>query len=259
MVGRLLLINALLLWVYMTAWFLVARWRKRLDTVDTAWGSGFMLVAWAVAFQAGFSLPTTLVALLVTMWSARLTWHIASRSAKRSEDPRYKELSRKWRGNFWLRAYGSIFLAQGALVWMVSLPVVMAAGRPLDGLGWLLPVAAVVWLAGFVCETLADRQLAAFVARADNKGKVLDTGLWRYSRHPNYFGELVQWWAIGLIALQAAFGWIGLAGPLLLTILIVFISGVPPIEKRRRDNRAYQEYARRTSVLVPWPPKAKAV
>jgi steroid 5-alpha reductase family enzyme len=120
-------------------------------------------------------------------------------------------------------------------------------------LAWLTWLGAGLWLVGFVVESVADRQLAAFIKDKSNKGKVLDTGLWRYSRHPNYFGELLQWWAIGLIAAQTAYGWIGFAGPLLLTILIVFVSGIPPIENRRRDNPAYQDYKRRTSRLVPLP------
>jgi steroid 5-alpha reductase family enzyme len=128
---------------------------------------------------------------------------------------------------------------------------------------WLFTAGYLVWVAGFLIEYNADKQLAVFLTQQKNKnnGKakgnkrgLLDTGLWRYSRHPNYFGELVQWWGIGLISLQTSYGWVGLFGPLLLTILIRFVSGVPPIEKRRADDPDYQAYQRRTNALVPWFP-----
>ncbi len=239
----------------MTAWFLLARKRQRLDTVDSAWGGGFAVAAWSVALQAP-SARTLVIALLITVWSGRLTNHIARRSRKNSDDPRYVAMAEKWKGNVWVRAYVSLFLTQGFLIWVVSIPVVMAAGNLLGGLNWLTSVGAVIWLVGFVVESIADRQLAQYLSDKKNKGKVLDTGLWRYSRHPNYFGELTQWWGIGVIALQAAFGWIGLLGPLTLTILIVFVSGIPPIEKRRKDNPAYREYMKHTSPLIPLPRKA---
>jgi len=259
MIGQLLLVNGVLLLVYMTGWFLIAKRRHRLDTVDMAWGGGFIVASWAVALQQP-SARSLLIACLVTVWGARLSWHIARRNAKKPEDPRYIALSDKWRGNFWLRAYGSIFFTQGIVIWLVSLPAVVAAGAPLAGLMWLGLAGAGLWVAGFIYESLADKQLADFLKQgkqtADStgsKGRVLDTGLWRWSRHPNYFGELMQWWAIGLIALQVSFGWLGLIGPLTLTILIAFVSGVPMIEKRKRQNPAYRQYMQRTpSPLVPW-------
>lgn len=238
----------------MTVWFFVAKSRKRLDTVDSAWGSAFMVAAWSVVVQS-WSIRSLVIALLVTVWSVRLTMHIVKRNHGKDEDPRYKALSDKWKGNFWIRAYVSIFLTQGLLAWAVSVPVVMAAGVSLDALEWLLPLGVALWAVGFVCESVADSQLGRFIKEKSNKGQVLDTGLWRYSRHPNYFGELLQWWSIGLIAAQAAWGWIGFLGSLLLTVLIVFVSGIPPIERRRKDNQAYQDYAKHTSKLIPLPRK----
>jgi steroid 5-alpha reductase family enzyme len=257
MVLHLLIVNLALLIAYMTAWFLLARKRQRLDTVDSAWGGGFTVAAWAVALQAP-SARTLVVALLITVWSGRLTNHIARRSRKNNDDPRYVVMAEKWKGNLWARAYVSLFLTQGFLIWVISLPVVMAANNALSGLTWLTALGAAVWLSGFIIESVADKQLARFVSNKSNKGKVLDTGLWRYSRHPNYFGELTQWWGIGVIALQVAYGWAGLLGPLVLTVLIIFVSGIPPIEKRRQGNEAYQEYKKHTSPLIPLPRKAKA-
>jgi steroid 5-alpha reductase family enzyme len=253
MIAKLLIVDAVLLLVYMTLCFLLAWGRRRLDTVDTAWGLGFVAIAWAVELQRA-SPRSLLIAILVSLWGIRLAVHIGRRSLGRdSDDRRYAELSAKWRGNFWLEAYLRVFLLQGALVWLVSLPVVMAAGSRIAGLSWLSVAGAVIWLIGFGFETAADRQLANFLQLQD-RPKVLQTGLWRYSRHPNYFGELTQWWAIGLIALQARGGWLGLAGPLVLSLLIIFVSGIPPIEKRRQKDPEYRAYRDRTSPLIPLPP-----
>lgn len=237
----------------MTLCFMVARSRRRLDTVDTAWGLGFVIVAWSAVLQQP-STRSLVITLLVSVWGVRLSSHIWRRNQGREDDPRYGELSAKWHGNFWLRAYFSIFLLQGALVWLVSLPVVVAVGHQLPGLGWLTIAGGLIWLAGFAVEAIADYQLSAFLGH-EKHPKVLRTGLWRYSRHPNYFGELTQWWGIGLIALQASYGWTGLIGPLCLTILIIFVSGIPPIERRRQKDPEYRAYQRQTSPLIPLPPR----
>lgn len=252
-IARALWINAVLIFVYMTLWFVAARTKKRLDTVDTAWGLGFVVLAWSIVVQHA-SVRSVVIALLVSIWGVRLASHIYLRSKKRGDDPRYVELSKKWKGNFWLRAYVSIFLLQGALIWVVSLPIVMAGDRVLDGLSWLTLEGIALWVLGFLCEAFADYQLTLYL-RKSKRPKVLDTGLWRYSRHPNYFGELVQWWAIAVIAMQTSSGLFGLIGPLVLSLLIVFVSGIPPIEKRRAKDAAYRAYQQKTSSLIPWPPK----
>jgi steroid 5-alpha reductase family enzyme len=253
-ITSLLIQSALVLVIYMSLGYSVALVRRRLDTVDAAWGLGFVLIAWLVELQAS-SLRSLIITLLVSVWGLRLSTHIWRRNQGRADDPRYHELSRKWRGNFWVRAYFSIFLLQGALVWMIGLPVVLASQPQLSGLGWLTVAGGLLWLIGFIIEAIADNQLAGFL-HAPDRPKVLQTGLWRYSRHPNYFGELLQWWGIGIIALQASYGWLGLAGPLTLTILILFISGIPPIERRRQKDPAYRDYQRRTSPLVLLPPRS---
>ena len=184
----------------------------------------------------------------------RLANHIWQRARRKGEDPRYVEIAKKWRGKLWPRVYISIFLLQGVLIWIVSLPIVLAAGTPIKGLGWLTVLGLIIWLKGFVIEVVADRQLAQFL-KTEDRPKLLTAGLWRYSRHPNYFGEIVQWWGIGVIALQVRGGWLGLVGPLTLTVLIVFVSGIPPIERKKAKDADFQKYKKHTSALIPWPPK----
>lgn len=252
--AKVVLINGLLLLAYMSVVFLIAKKRNRLDTVDIAWGLGFI----PIALSAALLRPThrsLLIAGLVTIWGLRLANHIYQRSRVKGEDPRYTEMANKWKGsNRWLRAYFSVFILQGVLILIVGLPIATATGPRLHGWQWLTLAGGLVWLTGFVLEAIADKQLGNYI-RLEKRPKVLKTGLWRYSRHPNYFGELTQWWGIGIIALQTSYGWIGLIGPLTLTILIVFVSGLPPIERRRAKDAAYRVYQKQTSALIPLPPK----
>jgi steroid 5-alpha reductase family enzyme len=244
--------NAAALLVYMTTVFLIAYHRKRLDTVDAAWGGGFVVVAWLVAGLEP-SARSFLIAILVDIWAVRLTDHIIQRSRKKKDDDaRYVSLAKKWNPKFyWQRAYVSIFLLQGLLVGIVGLPIVFATG---EAHSWALPLiilGTIVWIKGFAIEVLGDRQLRVFLADKKNKGKVLDKGLWRYTRHPNYLGEITQWYGIGIIACSTKFGWISLIGPITLNILIRFVSGVPPIEREKQKDPVYSAYMQRTNAILP--------
>lgn len=244
--------NAAALFVYMTIIFGIAYKRKRLDTVDAAWAGGFVVVAW---LTAGLELEfrTLLIAVLVDIWAIRLTHHLINRvTSKPKDDERYTELASKWNKKYyWPRAYASIFLLQGILILLVSLPVVTATGDSLGFAPLLAVLGTALWVAGFVTEMLADRQLRIFLANKNNKDKVLDKGLWSRSRHPNYLGEIMQWYGIGIIACGASWGWIGLLGPIILSVLIRFISGVPPIERRKANNPDYRKYMQKTGAILP--------
>lgn len=247
-------INLLFMVLYMSWWFLQARRLKRLDLADVAWGGGFMLMA-TIGVILNPQTATWLIAVLVWIWGLRLALHIARRHRGKQEDPRYTELSVKWRGHFWLRAYLSVFIVQAVLIWLVGMPITIVGANQEAVMGIWPVVGVVIWLIGFAIESWSDRQLSRFVAQPSNKGKVMDQGLWRYSRHPNYFGEITQWWGIWLVAMGTGYGWVGIIGPLTITLLIVFVSGIPPLERRYRDDAAYQSYRQRTSALIPWPPR----
>lgn len=253
MVLRILLVNLIVVLLFMSLVYLLARARRRIDTVDIAWGLSFIVGAWAVLIQQ----PTGrswVVAALVSIWGFRLAWHIYSRSKRHGDDPRYKKITEKWQGNIWLQAYPRIYLVQGVLSWLVSLPIIMTASIPIAGWEWLIIAGTIVWTSGFIVESISDRQLRRYLAQP-SRPKVMDKGLWSYSRHPNYFGELVQWWGIGIIALSTQLGFIGLIGPALISYLIIFVSGIPPIENRKKQDPDYADYMKRTSSLLPWPPK----
>jgi len=251
MVKGLLLANALAILVVMSAAFVVAKNRKRLDTVDTAWALSFVIAA---SIVAGYELTwrTIVIVVLVDIWAIRLSSHLLERAKTRKEDPRYTAVATKWKGDYWVNAYLRIFLVQAAIVWVVALPIALAAGKATHLSAVFIVVGTVVWLKGFVIEVVADRQLAVFLKT--HKG-VMQTGLWRYSRHPNYYGEVVQWLGIALIACGAHNGWLGFIGPLTLIVTIIFVSGIPPTEKEKANDLEYQRYKRRTSPLIPWFPK----
>jgi len=255
MVWQLLGINASILFVWMVIWYVVAKERNQVNVVDVAWAGGFVLVAWASFLQYGYA-RSLLIAGLVTIWAIRLTAHLYQRIiVNKKLDPRYEDLKKNWGDNPWTRAFWSVFMLQAALILVISLPLTMTAMPTIVGTAWLIYLGVAVWIAGYLLEKTADEQLAAFTKIRKAKTDVLDQGLWRYSRHPNYFGEILQWWAIGIIVCQASWGWLGLFGPLTLTVLIIFISGIPPIENRKKSNAKYAAYMRQTSKLIPLPPK----
>jgi steroid 5-alpha reductase family enzyme len=227
--------------------------------VDVAWGLGFVAIAWACfAVGDGDRDRRLLLAILVTVWGARLAFHVGRRNAGKGEDRRYAAMRERDGRRFAVRSLYRVFLVQGVAMWIVSLP--LQAGGSLGGargLGVLDAVGAAVWLVGFGFESIGDLQLTRFKAQPANRSAVMGRGLWRYTRHPNYFGDATLWWGLGLIGLGAgaSAAW-GLAGPVLDTLLLTRVSGKPMLERdidRRRPG--YREYIERTSGFVPLPPK----
>jgi len=242
--------------VYVTGWFLVALAIKRNDVADVAWGMGFVTASLAAFIKTGnYSFTAILVTILVTIWGLRLSWHIGLRNSKKSEDYRYKAWRDSWGKWFVLRTYFQVFLFQGFLMLLVVSPVFVIYTHATSGVYSLAIAGVLIWVFGFLFESIGDRQLKDFIANPKNKGHVMDKGLWQYTRHPNYFGEVTQWWGVGVIALTCSYGWLGLMGPAVITFLIVKVSGVPLLEEKYKDNPEYQAYKRRTSVLIPLPRK----
>lgn len=224
---------------------------------DVAWGPTVTAVAWTAYASADGNDRSLLIAVLVSLWGARIALHIGVRNLGHGEDRRYAALRERDGERFPLRSLWSIFGIQAGLAWVVGLPAQSAAadGSP-AGLGVVAITGAAVALAGLACETVADIQLRRFLARPDAAGRVMDRGVWRYSRHPNYFGDALFWWGAWLVALEAGSpAWTAI-GPLVMTILLLRVSGVSLLETTIGERRpGYAEYARRTSVFVPRPPR----
>lgn len=248
---------AALLWAYMSFWFLVSLIKKRNDVADIAWGLGFVLMAWAAFSLSGTSeLRQLVVNLLVTVWGLRLAWHIHARNKGKSEDYRYAQWRKDWGKWFYLRSYAQVYLLQGILLFLIATPLLVINSGLGAELGALDAVGVAVWLVGFYFEVVGDAQLARFIQNPANKGHLMQSGLWAYTRHPNYFGEVTQWWGIWIVALSVAGGAYAIIGPLTITFLILKVSGVPLLEKKMVENPEFAEYKRHTSMFIPLPRKA---
>jgi steroid 5-alpha reductase family enzyme len=239
----------------LVAW-LVSLAARKTDVVDSFWGPGFAVVAWTtLALASTRDLRACLLTACVTLWALRLSAHITWRNRGRPEDWRYVKI-RGETNNWMLLSLVKVFAVQGVLLFIISLPLQLGLRGspmplgPLDGVGLLL------WLVGFGCEAIADWQLTRFKANPAHRGKALDTGLWRYSRHPNYFGDTCLWWGYFLLALAGGAPVWTIVGPLLMTFLLLKVSGVAMLESGLKErNPAYAGYIARTSAFIPWPPK----
>jgi steroid 5-alpha reductase family enzyme len=237
-------------------WLLSLRLRDS-SIVDIFWGAGFVIIAWVTRASAtGASARSALLLALVTLWGLRLAAYLAYRNIGKGEDPRYVAM-RARHGDKWpLRSLFIVFALQGALMWIISLPVQATLRSPLpEALGPLDALGALLALAGVFFEGVGDLQLARFKRDPDNRGKVMDRGLWRYTRHPNYFGDFLVWWGLYALALASGNPWT-VIGPALMSFLLLRVSGVTLLEKSMRKRPGYDEYVRRTSAFFPWPPRS---
>jgi steroid 5-alpha reductase family enzyme len=244
------------LFAYMSLWFVVSLLKNRNDVADVAWGLGFVLMTWASFFLSDdFGTRGVLVGVLVSIWGLRLAWHIHARNKGKTEDYRYLAWRKEWGKWFYLRSYFQVYLLQGIFLFLVVLPILVINKNGDTALGLLDFLGVAVWLFGFYFEAVGDAQLARFIKNPANKGKLMQSGLWAYTRHPNYFGEVLVWWGIWLIAFSAPNGWLGIIGPITITFLILKVSGIPMLEKKMEKNPNFSEYKRRTSVFIPLPRK----
>jgi steroid 5-alpha reductase family enzyme len=223
---------------------------------DVFWGPGFVFTAIVAAFLSPPSARATLLVVLTSAWGLRLAFHIGTRwRKKKEEDRRYQAMRATWGDRFPVVSLFTVFLLQGALLWVVSLP--LQAGAALGAVSPLGPAdlaGVLVFAVGLVFEAVGDAQLSRFLADPSSRGRVMETGLWRYTRHPNYFGDALVWWGLGIIG-AATGAWWCLVGPALMTFLLVRVSGVSLLEKDIAGRRPeYVAYIRRTSPFLPRPP-----
>lgn len=246
--------------VYVSAAFLVLNRSRRYDGIDTVWGQLILasaFTAFIVQWQRASHIPEIQKWLLLTMvsvWGIRLSSHIYKRFKRsNTEDPRYQRLRANWpQRALPLQVYIRIFLVQAVLAFIVALPASVSMLSSNPSVLWLCILGFIVWAFGFMTESIADKQLRQFATDHKNQGKVMSRGLWAYSRHPNYLGEITQWWGIYLIACSYGLFAIALPGPLLITILIVFVSGIPPAEQNTSSRLGWQDYKKRTKSLIPF-------
>ena len=245
----------------MTALWMISLWRRDASVVDVYWGPGFAVVGTVAAIAGEATGPRSpLVLALVALWGLRLGGYLWWRNRGTGEDFRYRSMRRRWGPRFWLVSLGTVFWLQAALMWIVSLPVqlTVSAPGPRD-LGFLDLAGGALWLLGMYFEAGGDWQLARFKRDGRNAGKVMDRGFWRYTRHPNYFGDFLVWWGFYAFALATPGAAWTIVGPVVMSVLLTRISGVPLLERSLQKSRpGYAEYARRTSAFFPWPPRGAA-
>ncbi len=252
--------------------FVVGRLLKRHAVIDVFWGAGFLVIyveslwfsAWrsrdclhpwfAQTFTAGHA--RWLLVVMLALWSLRLSGHLAVRQRGGPEDPRYLHIMRGAKGrNETLFALSHIYLLQAVLMWFISIPLQYIAFAPRFSGPWVV-LGLALMLIGLIFEATGDEQLRRFVANESNRGETMNKGLWRYTRHPNYFGDSVLWWGIFVVAAATSWGALTLLSPLLMTRLLTSISGKPLLENKLRKTRAgYEQYVATTSSFFPWPPK----
>ncbi|MGD8369692.1 MAG: DUF1295 domain-containing protein [Desulfobacterales bacterium] len=253
--------NLGLIWVVMTgAWF-VSLAIRNVTIVDSLWGLGFVLLAWVTFFSAqGAPARGLLICALVTLWGVRLAVYLTRRNWKKPEDPRYGTWRREAGERFWIVSLVKVFWIQALFLWVIALGVQYGIAQPSPaGLTWLDAVGALISLAGIGIESAADAQLARFKKDPENRGRVMDRGLWGWSRHPNYFGESLVWWGIFLIALSTPVSFWTIVSPVVITLVLTKMTGVALTEKTIKEKRPeYRRYIETVPAFFPKIPKKRS-
>ncbi|MEZ4672077.1 MAG: DUF1295 domain-containing protein [Anaerolineae bacterium] len=249
----------LAIFIYMTVQWLVSLPLKNASIVDIFWGPGFALASWVYYFTSpdGYNPRKLLVVILVTIWGLRLGWHIARRNIGHGEDYRYAAWRKSYGAVWWWRSYLNVFVLQGVLMWIISTPLMVAQYQAEPAAFTLLDcLGIIIWLIGFVFEAGGDWQLTRFKADPANKGKVMRTGFWRYTRHPNYFGDALLWWGYFGIALAVPGGFLTVFAPALMTLMLMRVSGVALLEKNLTKTKPeYADYIASTNAFFPGLPR----
>ncbi len=256
-VSTILITNAAVIGGIMLLLWAVSVLKRDVSIVDLFWGPGFGVVALVTRSVSGArSLPTELLCWLTCIWAVRLGLYLAWRNHGRPEDYRYRQMRERRGKSFWLSSLFIVFALQGAVMWIVSLPLQVGISAVDHPHSWLMIPGVLSWMIGFFFEAVGDWQLARFRANPENKGQLLCTGVWKLTRHPNYFGDFAIWWGLFLIAASSGAVWWTIISPLLMTFFLRYVSGVTLLEKSLSTSKpGYAEYAARTNAFFPWPPR----
>ena len=245
---------------YFIVFFIVATIIKNNSIVDIGWGLGFVLVAWILFFIGDpgiLTIEKIILNIMVSFWGLRLFYHILKRNAYQEEDFRYKKWREEWGKWVVLRAFFQIFILQGIFMYVVGIGVfyfnMIDVDTSLSVL--ILILGIIIWLMGYLFEVFGDKQLKDHIANKNKKQKLMTKGLWQYTRHPNYFGEALLWWGIFVFVLGVDSPFALIISPIVITFLLRFVSGVPMLEKKMRENEGWEKYAHETNAFIPWFPK----
>jgi 3-oxo-5-alpha-steroid 4-dehydrogenase 1 len=248
-----------LLVFYFSFIFVIGQIKKDNSIADTAWGGGFILLAvYSLYIGPSPGIRSTLTTLLVFLWGIRLSLHIYNRNKPKGEDYRYKAMREKWgMRHLTLKAFVYVYMTQCVLLYIIALPIIhsnVSRNQPLNLLSYF---GIILWITGFIFESVGDHQLAVFKKNPQNRGKIMTCGLWSYTRHPNYFGEACMWFGIFFISITSVSSLWLIVSPLTITHLVVNVSGVKLLEKKYIGNTAFESYKATTNAFIPGPRKSK--
>ncbi len=255
------LINITVLLVFFITFFIIAQIKKNNGLADMAWGLGFVVVAiTSMIYTQNYTVLGITLTTLVTIWGLRLFFYIGIRNWNKPEDYRYVAMRKRWEPHVVIKAFIYVFMLQMSFLYIIAAPIQMThfIANEVSGLGFIpYVIGLIIWIIGFIFEALGDAQLKAFKSDPKNKGLLMTKGLWSYTRHPNYFGESAMWFGIWIISLASLnlLSIIGVIGPLFITYLLLYVSGVPLLENKYKDREDFKAYAKRTSKFFPLPPK----
>lgn len=244
--------------IYFFLFFIIGQLLRDNSIVDIGWGLGFVVLALVLVARDEFQNTKGLVVLvLVALWGLRLTIYLFNRNKGKPEDYRYVNLRKRW-GTKWarLKAFLNVYALQGVMLYIVSLSFMHIFNSEESSLGWLDFIGIAIWVIGYLFEVIGDWQLKTFKSKPENKGRIIRSGLWKYTRHPNYFGEATMWWGIYLLAVTSG-GWFMIASPVVMTLLLLFVSGVPLLEKKYKNHPEFEQYKQVTPKFFPWFPKSR--
>jgi steroid 5-alpha reductase family enzyme len=260
MLAEILIQVALLIFCHSIFWFFISLFAKRNDVADIAWGLGFVIIVLFLWQMHPTNAHSKTAYTLVIIWGVRLATHIGIRNSQKKEDFRYANWRKEWGNTFFWRSFLQVYLLQGFFMFIIASPLYVLADdgytlKLVDNMWYLpFPIWMGIWLIGFLWQAISDYQLAQF-KKTKQPGEIMTKGLWKYSRHPNYFGEIVMWWAFWLMAGFPDNGLWAIISPITITYLLAKVSGVPMLEEKYKGNPAFEAYKNRTSALFPWWPK----
>lgn len=245
-------VAALSIFIYMLMFYVAGQIKKDNSIVDIAWGPGFIVVSLALLFYTGNTgLFNLFILLAVFLWALRLSIHILIRNWGKPEDFRYAKWREQWgKKEPWIAFY-KVFMLQGLVMLVISFPVVISFSSFRENFNLINYIGLGIFLFGFIFETLGDLQLSQFKKKKENKGKIIQSGLWKYTRHPNYFGEAVVWWGIYFLSFGQGYEYLTIISPITITLLLRYGSGVPMLEEKYKERKDFQQYAEKTPVFIP--------
>ena len=248
-----MLYAALIIFIYFMIFFIAGTLLKNNSIVDIGWGLGFVITAWILFFiNQEYTITKIIVNVLVSLWGLRLFYHILKRNLFKEEDFRYKKWREDWGKYVIPRAFIQVYLQQALFMFIVGIGVYHVNTRASVSFNYWMIIGIVLWLIGYYYEVLGDKQLKDHINNPEKKGQLLTTGLWKTTRHPNYFGEALMWWGIFAISIIGSNAWYIIVSPIVITVLLRFVSGVPLLERKMSKHPDWEKYAEHTSAFIPF-------